>query len=511
MATLKNTTVNDTGHLTVATGSTAQRPAVPALGMMRYNTSLQVLEQYTENGWQGIEAPPVISGFSGVINSNSDTTITINGANFKSGSVVSIEGAAVTGSRSLTTTFVGASQLTAVTNAAAVNFTGGATFDIKVTNPSGLASLLSPAGTVDRDPVWSTTAGNIGTIFDSARTRSFTVAASDPDGQTVTYSIVSGALPTGLSLNTSSGVISGTANAVGSDTTSTFTVRASSTTGGVTSTTDREFNIIVRAPVVVSYTSTGSASFSVPTGLTAVEVLVIGGGGGGGGATGFEGGGGGGAGGVLYSSSTPVTPGGSVPVTVGAGGPGAAAQSSQPPNTAPAYLNGNGGNSAFGPLTAIGGGVGGGQYWDGRPGGSGGGMSGNGNGAPGSGTSGQGNPGGSTVGGGNAAATGAGGGGAGGSGTPANTGAAPGGVGVSYSISGSSVVYAGGGGGGGAENGSSGGSGGNGGGGNGSSNRGGTAAQPGTTNRGGGGGGLTNSGGTGSGGSGGPGIVVIRY
>ena len=507
MATLKNTIINDTGNLTVASGTTAERPATPVLGMLRYNTTLDVLEQYTETGWQGIEAPPVISGFSGVINADTNSTITINGANFKSGSVVSIEGAAVTGSRSLSTTFVGASQLTAATNAASVNFTGGATFDIKVTNPSGLSALLSPAGTVDRDPVWSTTAGNLGTMFASALAgRTFTLSASDPDGQAITYSIASGSLPTGMSLNSSTGVISGTASSVGSDTTFSFTARASSTSGALTSTADRAFNIIVRAPVVVSFTSTGSNTFSVPTGLTAVEVLVVGGGGAGGSASGYEAGGGGGAGGVLYSASVPVSPGGTVPVTVGTGGNSI---TNSPSTTSNPGMQGS--NSTFGPLTAIGGGFGGGQYWSSTPGGSGGGQAGNSAQWPSGsgGTPGQGNSGaaGSINGG---ASAGGGGGGNTGNGSPASgTTGGPGGNGGAYSITGSSVTYGGGGGGAGSRNGGGGGSGGPGGGGAGTGGASGNGT-PGTTNRGGGGGGscgpTSNVSGTG-----GPGIVIVRY
>jgi hypothetical protein len=466
-----------------------------------------VLEQYTSVGWQGIEAPPVINNFSGTINSDTDSTITINGANFKSGSIVSIEGAAVTGSRTLTTSFVGASQLTAATNAAAVNYTGGASFDIKVTNPSGLASILSAAGSIDRDPVWSTSAGNLGTIFDSSRNRSFTVSASDPDGQTITYSVASGSLPTGMSLNSSTGVISGTANAVGSDTTSTFTIRASSTSGSITSNADRSFNIIVRAPVVVSFTSTGSSSFSVPTGVSSVQVLVVAGGGAGGSATGFESGGGGGAGGVISNTSVPVSPGGSVPVTVGAGGNSI---NNSPSTTSNPGMQGS--NSTFGPLTAIGGGFGGGQYWASTSGGSGGGQAGNSSQWPGgsSGTPGQGNAGGNgsiNV----ADSAGGGGGGNTGTGSPASgtTGGA-GGAGGAYSITGSSVTYGGGGGGAGSITGGGGGAGGSGGGGAGTGGASGNGT-PGTTNRGGGGGGSATPSTGNFSGSGGPGIVIVRY
>ena len=52
MATLKNLTVNDTGFVQVSTGSTAQRPGSPAVGMMRFNTTTSLMEVYTATGWQ---------------------------------------------------------------------------------------------------------------------------------------------------------------------------------------------------------------------------------------------------------------------------------------------------------------------------------------------------------------------------------------------------------------------------------------------------------------------------
>jgi hypothetical protein len=68
---------------------------------------------------------------------------------------------------------------------------------------------------------------------------------------------------------------------------------------------------------------TSDTTWTVPTGVSAVEVLVVGGGGGGG----WAGGGGGGGGGVLYRPNFGVTPGDTFTVTVGAGGAGATSNS----------------------------------------------------------------------------------------------------------------------------------------------------------------------------------------
>ena len=51
MATLKNTTINDTGYLNMPVGTTAQRPASPVAGMVRWNTTLGYSEIYNGPAW----------------------------------------------------------------------------------------------------------------------------------------------------------------------------------------------------------------------------------------------------------------------------------------------------------------------------------------------------------------------------------------------------------------------------------------------------------------------------
>jgi len=260
------------------------------------------------------------------------------------------------------------------------------------------------------------------------------------------------------------------------------------------------------------HTFTSSGTFTVSSGSTLVDYLVIAGGGGGGGGTG----GGGGAGGFRTGTGLPVSASpGSYTVTVGGGGVGG--NSPSVPGGSTSGTNGN--PSIFSTITSTGGGGGGNRDSSeaGKNGGSGGGgggsetvnTAGSGNTPPTSPP--QGNPGGSGRGGG-ADSAGGGGGGANATGTPSPsvTVGGSGGNGMASSISGSSVTYAGGGGGGGHSPASS--SGGAGGGGAGGTP---TAAGvapggAGTTNTGGGAGG--NGGGTQSlGASGGSGIVIIAY
>ncbi len=247
-----------------------------------------------------------------------------------------------------------------------------------------------------------------------------------------------------------------------------------------------------------------SGTFTPPPGVNAVDVLVVAGGGGGGTSQAFgdAGAGGGGAGGLVYRTGFSV--GSTVSVTVGAGG----AAGDGPGHE----FGGQGSNSVFGTLTALGGGGGAGGNAQGASGGSGGGSRGNPGGAatqPGAATTGFGFRGGN-MGGSPGGAPATGGGGAGGTGqdiagTTGEAGGA-GGIGLQYSISGTPTYYAGGGGGGAAQNRAAPGAGGLGGGGAGGRTD--TAATAGTPNTGGGGGGGNNSI---AGAAGGSGVVIVRY
>ena len=127
--TSKDPTILGTDGMVVPKGTTAERIGTTT-GKLRYNTDLGFLEQYNATGWAGIDAPPTVSSVTGVINEDVDATITVLGSNFKSGSQVSITGAAVSGiDRPLSTTFINSGELTAASNASSVNFVGGASYN----------------------------------------------------------------------------------------------------------------------------------------------------------------------------------------------------------------------------------------------------------------------------------------------------------------------------------------------------------------------------------------------
>ncbi len=251
---------------------------------------------------------------------------------------------------------------------------------------------------------------------------------------------------------------------------------------------------------VVAYTSDGK--FTVPDGVTEIDVLVVGGGGGGGRSATPNASGGGGAGGVVYQSNYSVTAGTSIDVAIGAGG--AAGDGSG--------VATNGENSSFGAFVANGGGAAGqndtGDF-DGDDGGSGGGSASTGGAG---GTASQGNDGGAGLGGVGGAG---GGGGAGSAGSaPSGSNGGNGGVGVDYSsifgtTYGENGWFAGGGGGGAQDDTNTPGTGGTGGGGDAARI---AADNPNALpNTGGGGGAGHGEAANEAGGNGGSGIVLVRY
>lgn len=122
-------------------------------------------------------------------------------------------------------------------------------FSIKISNPGvsdpvgSAVNIISNAITAGSAPVWVTTSPL--TSFTKGTAYSTTLSATDADGS-ITYSIASGSLPTGLSLVGSTGVISGTPTTSAS---ATFTARATDTGGNFV---DRVFSLPNPDPVWVT-------------------------------------------------------------------------------------------------------------------------------------------------------------------------------------------------------------------------------------------------------------------
>jgi len=424
-------------------------------------------------------------------------TFTITGTNLTGASAVLItDGGTEVNFDSVTVD--SSTQITAVIAKSSIT-NANEPYDVKVYGSNGLTAILRDQINIDASPTFVTASGSLGEQAISTA-GSFSVNATDPESAgNVTFELQSGSLPPGYSITNTAAeggtaIISGTDSTTSSTTTFNFVLRA---VDAASNTSSRSFSITSRAIVSESFTSSGT--FSVPSGVTSlIEVLVVAGGAGGG----QPGpGGGGGAGGLIFMPEYPVTPSGTITVTVGCGGAGG-----QHGSDSSFGSPGDPGLGQGGVLLADGGGVGGcAGGGNGAQGGSGGGG-----GRPSNGGQGlqPGKPGNSGAygfgsnGGQGASCAGGGGGGAGAAGTNgsnSNPGSAGnGGDGRAYTIADGTtpVYYAGGGGGAWYTGGPSG----NGSGGQGGGAPGNAAAQ---ANTGGGGGGASNAGGKG--------IVIVRY
>ncbi len=485
--------------------------------------------------------------FTSISPSNANTgdgtgnhTLVITGTKFDASPTVQFVNSTGTAIAASSTTRNSPTQLTVVVAKSSLP-NSGEPYDIKITNSNGLAieTTNNPLN-INAQPVFVTSAGTLGTVNGGASV-SVSVNATDPESAgNVTFEIQSGALPAGLTLTNTAAeggtaIISGTATNPVANTTSNFVLRA---VDAASNTTSRAFAITVNR-IFTSQSFTSSGTFAVPSGVSSLDsVLVVAGGG----AGGTHHGGGGGAGGLVYMPAVPVSPGGTIAITVGCGG--------GQPNNYPAPDNpdgqqgASGSDSIFGaspspgttnPLTAKGGGGGGAAPGNALSGGSGGGGRGSTNCSAGgsatqptqsgdSGAYGFGNAGGGTPGplgpqiyqAGGGGGAGAGGVNGGGPSVPGNAGS--GGAGKAYTIADgtTSVYYAGGGGGSRYNNNqptTSSGDGGQGGGGDGGGmQENNFPARPGQANKGGGAGGADRGPGpSGAGGGGGKGIVIVRY
>jgi len=479
-------------------GNTAGRPASPVVGQPYFNGQENRLEIYTQSGfWQNIvaETPAVVSIQGSVLDGNTTNTITVSGSNFTSGAIVSIIGSNDVEIVATSTVVNSIAQVTATFGAISAQYEP---YDVKVLNTSNLYGILNDGLYVNQTPSWNTPAGSLGT-FAEGQSVSVQLSVTDPENSALSYTVTSGALPSGITLNSSTGLISGTLPGISTNTTYSFTITVSD---GANSSV-RTFTIASTALVEVTggtlvssdptyayriFSTPGTSSLVVSNNNLAVEYLLIGAGGGGGN---NYGGGGGGAGGIR-SGTTTLSPN-TYSIIVGSGG-GSTVSGSQ--SEAFGFTSGGGafgvtssgaGGNAGSPLTYVGGSGATASWGEAGGGGAGGGANG-GNGA---------------------ASSQAGAGGIGASGYSSWINAISSSMPSAWQTATSSGRIAGGGGGGGARDSNSNlggaGGGGNGGGYNSSSDQPGVAA---VANTGSGGGG---SRGGSTGGAGGSGLLVVRY
>ena len=182
---------------------------------------------------------PTVTAVSAIIPVDTTTAVTITGTNFESNSTVVPKVEAIS-SAGVTTSASAVSRNGATSITASFNLALG-DYRVRVANPDGLAgSSTNAILQVSSAPTWTTSAGSLGTVV-AGGSVNFTVAATSDSA--VTYAKTSGAFPGGATLNTSTGVISGTET--GSTTTTTYTFEITPTDAESQVGPAREFTITI--------------------------------------------------------------------------------------------------------------------------------------------------------------------------------------------------------------------------------------------------------------------------
>ena len=200
----------------------------------------------------GLSTPPSITSLSTtVIDDDTGGNITITGSGFVAIPQVTLTntttGSIVTAS---SVTFTSATTLTAAIPSGG----GSGIYKIRVENSDGLAVQGTDSITYSSNPSWVTSTGSLGT-FAAGATVNLSVLAYGDDSSAVTYSETTSVLtsnsntPTStmnLSLNSSTGAITGTAPSPTGNTTYSFTLRA---TDPESQTADRAFSITITTEI----------------------------------------------------------------------------------------------------------------------------------------------------------------------------------------------------------------------------------------------------------------------
>ena len=203
----------------ISTMTTTERNALSGVkkGQFIFNETINLAQYWDGSSWKSIDSPPAISNFtidggSAVTSAKVDNTaagnatIVINGSNFDttSGTVIFEPESGGSNVTVQSITRNSTSQFT-VTVQRSDFVEANDPYAIKLTNGSGLAATLASAIDVNVPPIFVNALNDIlASIINGGSALSGSTAnasATDPDGDTITYSITSGALPSGLTLS----------------------------------------------------------------------------------------------------------------------------------------------------------------------------------------------------------------------------------------------------------------------------------------------------------------------
>jgi len=197
--------------------------------------------------------PPTIASYSvgGVDDTALDPaggqTVQINGTGFLAGATITFDGNAVA-----VVTYVSPNRLTFTSPAKSAG-----TYTIYVVNPDGGTAIYIPGIIYSVLPTWTTSAGSLGSVYETNNISTSVVASGDAP---ITYSLYSGSLPTGSTLY-ANGVISGTAPVDNSSTTYSFTIQA---TDAQLQDSTRSFSLTINTDVVTWVSPANATTYTSP-------------------------------------------------------------------------------------------------------------------------------------------------------------------------------------------------------------------------------------------------------
>lgn len=159
MATLQNTIINDTGFITLANGSTAQRPS-PTPGMIRVNTDNNLLEFYDSVGWR-----PITGVSKGSIGTGGNQILFSTSNSNRANAVVHMFTSA--GAHTFTPAFTGTVEVLVIGGGAtggahlgAGGGAGGMIFNRAFPVSAGTGISITVAGTASKPPAYSQSSNN---------------------------------------------------------------------------------------------------------------------------------------------------------------------------------------------------------------------------------------------------------------------------------------------------------------------------------------------------------------
>jgi hypothetical protein len=241
-------------------GVDSGRPSNPQSGQPYFNGLRERLEIFNGSNWQDVVGTtPAIATVTPLTSVVSGTAITINGSGFLTGATVKFKGSDNLERAAGSVTITSESQLVASTP---VLPSIHEPYSIIVQNTNGKFGTISSILDAGSVPSWVTGSGNLGSFVKNSPV-SVSVSGSDPDSTSVLYS--SSDLPAWLSINSSTGAITGTSPTVSTSTTYSFNITISSQGDSVS----RAFSLTVVPDLYLftshEFTTAGQTGHTGPT------------------------------------------------------------------------------------------------------------------------------------------------------------------------------------------------------------------------------------------------------